>query len=187
MRSVARVAGCRGITLAEAARRPVPVEPAPPAQWGLERPVSRAPPRSSTSLSDTMRTLDVQDSRPRFTASRTIASSRASGTAPSTETCSLMMVFGTPQTLYRCATSGNSRTSITSAVTCGLSTASSWASLAARGQCGQVGVTSTRMWTGDASLVTCSRVAALSDVAPRAASMRLSTSTLNSYPAGTPK
>jgi hypothetical protein len=106
------------------------------------------------------------------TAVFTYARNWLSGSAPTNSVVSLMTIFGTPLTAYRRARSGNSVASITSPVTCSDSTDNWWASLAAAGQYGHVGVVKTLMLTSSVSEARNSRVASDKSVAPFDASTR---------------
>src|SRR2546426_6516329 len=68
----------------------------------------------------------------------------------------------------------------------GLSIARNAASLAARGQCGQVGVTNTCTWMSCDRRVRISRVCGAMAVDPCDTAMMRSSSVANSYPAGMP-
>jgi len=93
----------------------------------------------------------------------------------------LTIVFGTPVTRYLRDSSMNSVASTLVARMKGLSTAMRWASVTARGQCGQVGVTNTLMSRGSRA---CAAISALlSAVSPESsvpARMTASMSAMNS-------
>jgi hypothetical protein len=72
----------------------------------------------------------------------------ASGPAPTNSTASPTTVLGTEDTRYFRASSGYPVTSTPSEVILSLSSANWKARRTARGQCGQVGVEKTWMWTG---------------------------------------
>jgi len=76
---------------------------------------------------------------------KTCSANKSSLKAPTNSTVSLIIIFGTPITLYFIAKSGNSLLSIMSAFTRSLSIANLCATAAAAGQCGQVKVTNTWM------------------------------------------
>src|SRR2546422_7108601 len=82
--------------------------------------------------------------------------------------------------------SGNSPASTISVRTLGLSIARNAASLAARGQCGQVGVTNTCTWMSCDRRVRSSRVCGAMAVDPCDTAIIRSSSVANSYPAGIP-
>src|SRR3990170_7671304 len=103
-----------------------------------------------------------------------------SDTAPTISTVSLMTVLGTDTISYFWASSGNSVTSTTSAVTTLHACASLWAILATRGQYGQVGVTKTWMCVGPTISPNRSEVAGARPGEPLESDMMSSTRVANS-------